>query len=377
MKKYGNILKWFFATVILSAITVIVVIKVFFPSFVLYNEALGILKSNYIDELDEKTLIENSIKGMALGIGDPYTSYYTVEEWEELKESNSGEMFGIGITVKQQEDNILVIGVEENTPAARAGIKVNDLIVEINKKSTDSITIEDAVKEIKNIEKELTLKIKRGKKTLTVKPDREKIVHQNVKSDIIDGVGYLKIVQFDLNVFEQFKSEYEKIQDKCDNLIIDVRDNPGGDYDQVVKIADYILPEATIIYLEDRNEKREYEYSDKECIDKKICIMINGNSASASEALTGALVDNNYAVSVGTKSYGKGTSQSLVTLSDGSGLYFTSAKYYTPSGKSIHGVGIKPTHVVRQSEKYKDTSTSEIPYNEDVQLQWAIENAFK
>jgi carboxyl-terminal processing protease len=208
----------------------------------------------------------------------------------------------------------------------------------------------------------------------TTKVTLENIKHiYNISSKILDqNIGYINIKMFDADIPKNFDEQVTILKDKgMKGLIIDLRNNPGGSYDQVVKIADTLLPEGIIVYTEEKNGTKKYEMSDKNEIGIPMTVLINGNSASASEVLAGALRDYKKATLVGTKSYGKGIVQSLISLPDGSGIKITIARYFTPLGECIQGIVINPDVKVEINEKYIKTSISQIPEGEDNQLNMA------
>ena len=204
---------------------------------------------------------------------------------------------------------------------------------------------------------------------------RKKIVAKlNIRSEMLENnIAYIKLKMFDENISKNFISQVNKLVDEgAKSLIIDVRDNPGGLYNEVVALADRILPRGTIVYTEDRNGKKEVESSDDTSLDIPIVVLTNGNSASASEILAGAIKDFKKGTLIGTKTFGKGLVQSTYGFDDGTGLKVTIARYFTPSGVCIHGEGIKPDIEIKLDDKYKDTSVSAVPREDDLQLQEAI-----
>ena len=203
---------------------------------------------------------------------------------------------------------------------------------------------------------------------------RKRIRASNIKSEILDGdIGYIRIVMFDSEIARYFKNDLNSMLEKgIKGLIIDLRDNPGGSFEQVVEIADSLLPAGTIVYTEDRDGRKEYRYSDRAYTDIPLVILINGNSASASEILAGAVRDHGRGMLVGTRTFGKGLVQELKLLGDGSGIKVTISRYFTPSGICIQGFGIKPDIEVGVYEEYRNLPVSQIPRDRDVQLRSAI-----
>jgi carboxyl-terminal processing protease len=205
---------------------------------------------------------------------------------------------------------------------------------------------------------------------------RKKIKIANIKSRMLeDNIGYIRIVKFDSEINRYFNEHLNKlISNGMKALVIDVRDNPGGYYDQVVAICDRLLPEGTIVYTEDKYKRQDVKKSDAKELGMPIAVLINGNSASASEILAGAIKDHKKGTLVGTKTFGKGLVQASSTLDDGSGLKVTIARYFTPSGVCIHGAGIMPDIEIDVPEEYKDSPISDIPPEKDIQLKAAVEN---
>jgi carboxyl-terminal processing protease len=203
---------------------------------------------------------------------------------------------------------------------------------------------------------------------------RKRIKVSNIKSEVLqDKIGYIKLTMFDSDINRYFESELKKLQDKgIKGLIIDLRDNPGGSYEQVVDIADRILPEGLIVYTEDRNKVKKEKHSDKTELDLPLVLLVNGNSASASEILAGAIKDHQKGTLVGTKTFGKGLVQELKLLPDGSGIKVTISRYFTPSGVCIQGIGIKPDIEVNVNDEYRNLPVSQIPRDKDIQLKTAI-----
>ena len=324
-----------------------------------FNEVREILKDEYYQELNQDKLVDDALTGMVDSIGDKYTAYLTKQEWDKRKEDFAGEYTGIGIFFNY--DSKYRVYVEEilaGSPAEKAGLKVGDILEEYNgtkiTKNTDMRELFDS-----NTTNQSTLKIFRPstKERFTKTITKEIIVEENATSKVIDGtIGYIKLFQFDDNIAADFKTNYEKLAKKQINrLIIDVRDNPGGSLSQVVEICDFLLPKCTIVSVKGRNSPEEFYYSDEKSISIPITVLINGNSASASEVLASALHDNNKATLVGEKSFGKGLVQNSVEFDDGSAIYYTEARYYTPKGVCIHGIGIQPDVKVSMSKDGKDT----------------------
>lgn len=345
-----------------------------------FNQVRNILKDDYYQDVDENKLIEGAVAGLAESLEDPYTVYFNKEQMRSFMEKSEGSYVGIGVTVNADEKGLLtVIEPGEDSPAAQAGMEKGDKIVKVDE--TDVTTISDENMVISMIKGKENTKVK-----ITVyRPaednykqfeiTRRRIKASNIKSEILDGnIGYIRLVMFDSEIAKYFKSDLDKLLKKgIKGLVIDLRDNPGGSYEQVVEIADTLLPEGTIVYTENREGKKEYKNSNKAYIDLPLAILTNGNSASASEILAGAVKDHARGTLVGTKTFGKGLVQELKILEDNSGIKVTISKYFTPSGVCIHGTGISPDIEVDVPDDYRRLPASQIPSAKDIQLQSATE----
>lgn len=346
-----------------------------------FNQVRSILEKSYYENVDENTLVEGAIAGMADSLKDPYTVYFTKEQMAMFTEEVAGSYVGIGVSISPVDKDGIVSIIEpfEGSPAKKAGVMQGDKIVKVDDK--DIIGLRD---------ENLVVKMIRGKEGTPVKltvyrPSegkyidfdivRKSIKIENIKSEVLPGnIGYIRLVKFDAEIANYFEQHLNKLLEKgITGLIIDVRDNPGGRYDQVVAIADRLLPKGTIVYTEDKNKKRRTEYSDDKELNLPLVVLVNGNSASASEILAGAVKDYNKGTLVGMKTFGKGLVQIDYPLGDGSGLKVTIARYFTPSGVCIQGIGILPNVEVQLPDKLKNMAVSQIPRNEDVQLQKAVE----
>lgn len=345
-----------------------------------FNQVRKILKDDYYQKVDENMLIEGAVSGLAESLKDPYTVYFTKDQMKAFMEKSEGSYVGIGVTVNTDTNGFLtVIEPFENSPAKQVGIKQGDKIVKVD--DTDVTAVRDEnmiismIKGTENTKVKITVYRPGEDKYLQFDIVRKRIKASNIKSEIMEGnIGYIKLVMFDSEIAKYFKNDLNKMLGKgIKGLIIDLRDNPGGSYEQVVEIADGLLPEGMIVYTEDRDGSKQVKLSNKAGLDLPLVILTNGNSASASEILAGAVKDNARGTLVGTKTFGKGLVQELRLLDDGSGIKVTISRYFTPSGVSIHGVGIKPDIEIDVSSEYKNLPVSQIPRNKDIQLQSAIE----
>lgn len=344
------------------------------------KEVESIIKKYYIEEVDEKKLVEGAVAGIAAAVGDPYTVYLNEKEFEDFKVQTEGSYAGIGVVVSvDPSDNLItVVAPFEDTPGEKAGILPGDKIIKVNGKEVYGENLEEAVSMMKGPKgTDVTITIMRDKQTepkeITI--TRDIIVLQTIKHKIVaDNIGYIRITMFDEKTDKDFESALnELLKQNIKGLIIDVRDNPGGLLSEVVRIADRLLPKGIIVYTEDRYKNRDTEYSDSNEIRLPIAVLVNGGSASASEILAGAIQDYGKGTLIGTKTFGKGLVQNLFPLADGkSAVKVTISKYYTPKGRCIQGEGIEPDIVVELPEELQ-MSISQIKEEDDIQLQKAIE----
>lgn len=313
-----------------------------------YNKMLGLeqlVKEDFYKDVSDESLVDGAIKGMFYGLDDPYSQYYTKEEFTKIKEQTTGAFVGIGVYLSPNEnDEITVISPIEGSPAQKAGILAGDKILKVNGTVVSAKDVDKAISMIKGKEgTKVELTIKRGEEILDVKVSREEIVTHTVSHEKLeDNIGYIKITSFNENTYDDFKIALNDLSN-ISGLIIDVRDNPGGLLDVCKNIVDTLIGEGTIVYTKDNKGNTEYLKSDKNKINVPIAVLTNESSASASEILTGAIVDNKAGISVGTTTFGKGLVQSLRELKDGTGYKLTTSQYYTPSGNYINEKGIKPT----------------------------------
>ena len=313
------------------------------------------LFSSFYTDADEDALITASEKGVFDGLNDPYSQYYTKDEFKNLLEMTSGSYVGIGVVVSPAEDGfITVVAPIEGTPAEKAGIKPDDRITKVDGVKYSADEMDKAIAVIKGEPgKPVVLTVLRDDApAFDVTIIREKIEIDSVRSEMMGDIGYLRISSFDERTSEEFDSNLEDLsRNDPKGLIIDLRDNPGGLLDQVKEVSDRILGEATIVYTKDKQGNESYLKSDaRNSFDLPLVVLVNENSASASEIFAGAIRDNDAGKLVGTTTYGKGLVQNVIPLKDGSGYKITVAQYFTPSGEYINEKGIEPDYVVEQSE---------------------------
>lgn len=302
----------------------------------------------YLDEVTDEQLLDGMYKGMVAALEDPFSEYYTVEELQKLLSDTSGVYYGIGayVSIDQTYNMTKVSGVIAGSPAEEAKLRANDIIYEIDGVSTYGMSLDEAVKLIKGDEgTETVLTIIRDGETLEVPLIRRKVESPTVNSEMLDqDMGYLQIVQFDDVTPGQFKLALDGLKEQgMKGLILDLRANPGGTLDGVVDIAGQILPEGLIVYTEDKEGKKNEYYSDgKGELQIPIVVLVDMNTASAAEILSGAIQDYEKGTIIGTTTYGKGIVQSVISLPDDSAVKITVSAYYTPKGRNIHKLGIEP-----------------------------------
>lgn len=333
------------------------------------------LIKNYDGEINDSIAAEGAIKGMVNSLGDPYTIYMNKDEYKKFKEQNSGEYMGIGVYVGVKNDKVTVISPIEDSPAYKAGIKSDDVIVAVNGQQVGN-DVDKATSLITGKEKEeITLTIKRaGKDTFDVKVKRDVIKTDSVKGEMIEkNIGYIQIKSFNANVTEDFKKEIEDLKSKgMKGLILDLRGNPGGYLKEAVGVASQFIPKGKLItYTVDKYDNRSEELSNGGIAEgMPLVVLVDKGSASASEVVTGALRDYNVATIIGTNTFGKGIVQAPVEFKDGSALKVTISKYYTPNGENIHKKGIKPDINVELS---KDVLGKQYNRSLDNQFKKALE----
>ncbi len=320
-------------------------------------EVYSLIRNNYVDEekTDPDELVQSAIKGMINSI-DPFSQYLDKQAYKDMSDDTKAEFGGLGIEISIKDEQLIVVAPFEGTPAYEAGIKAGDKIMQIDGESTKGIEIMDAVHKLRGTPgTKVTISIQRGQnpnwKDYTI--TRAIIKIETVRSAILeDNVGYIRIVEFMGDAADKVKTALNDFKkSKIEKLVIDLRDNPGGLLDASIKIAEYFLPKGNmIVYTEGRNKDKRIEFKSENnpLFKGSIVVLINKGSASASEILAGALQDNKKAIVVGTASFGKGSVQTIIPLSDNSALRLTTAQYMTPNGKKIHGVGIEPDIILEE-----------------------------
>lgn len=372
-----------------------------------FAEVLSLIKKNYVEETKTKDLVAGAVKGMINSL-DPHSGYLSPDAFKELKVETKGEFGGIGIQIGLKDSLLTVIAPIEDTPAYKAGIKAGDKILKIAGESTKDMGLNDAVTKMrgpKGTSIILTIIREGWKQTKDFTIVRDIIKIKSVKAKmIIDGIGYIKLTQFQESTSSDLAAALERLKKEgMTSLILDLRNDPGGLLNSAVEVSEQFLPKGKlVVYIKGRSgEKTEYITENANpYTEMPMVVLVNQGSASASEIVAGALKDWGRAVIVGVQTFGKGSVQSLIPLSDGSGLRLTTAKYYTPKGTSIQGVGITPDIVVKIEAKNgkeltvirekdlerhlkneqskedvseKETAPFEVDEKEDTQLQRAID----
>ncbi len=329
-----------------------------------------LLNDRYLYDMDEEAMAESAIKAYVAAAGDEYTEYYTPEEMESFTMYTTGNYVGIGIYMTADlENNTITVSLPiKNGPAEKAGIKTGDIISKVDGVSYDASQLSEMADTIKGEEgTEVELELIRDGETLCYTITRANVEMYPIEGTVLeDNIGYIELESFDEGSAEQFKEAFEDIETQgITSLIIDLRYNGGGIVDEALEIADYILDkDSSILITVDKNGDEEVEKaSSNPIINMPIVVLVNGDTASASEILAGALQDYKKAIIVGETTYGKGVIQELYTLSDGSGLKITIKEYYTPNRNKINKVGIIPTYEIENDETT----------NKDEQLQKAID----
>ena len=337
-----------------------------------------VLEQYYLNDVDEQEAREGAIHGYVEALGDPYTEYIPKDEMEDYTINLMGNYVGIGIYMAANTENntIQVIMPIKGSPAEEAGILPGDIITSINGIEYKGENIDVAAEFIKGEEGSVvTIGILRGQEVKTLDITRRKVITNPVESEKLENdIGYIQITSFDEDTGESFKTKFVELQNQgIKSLIIDLRNNGGGLVDAALEIADCIVPKGKeLLITVDKDQNEDIEKAEQDIlIDMPVVVLVNENSASASEILAGALKDLNEATIVGTTTYGKGVIQQFLTLRDGSGLKVTTHEYYTPNRNKINGIGIEPNEVVELPETVE--SSLYVEDDEDTQLQRAID----
>lgn len=340
----------------------------------LFGEVMERAKTSYVEEVDDKKLIESAINGMLVSL-DPHSSYLDAQSYKYMNEQTKGKFGGLGIEVTMENGVVKIVSPIDDTPAAKAGLKPGDYITNIDGEQVIGMSLNDAVDKMRGkVGSKVKLTIRRvGEKPFEVTLKREELKIQSVKNDIKSGdVAYIRITSFsgdtDKMVEKAIKQAKKELKGNIKGVVLDVRNNPGGLLDQAVNISDLFLDKGEIVSTRSRNEEDTVRYTAKEgdiTDGLPIVVMINDGSASASEILAGALQDHKRAIILGEKSFGKGSVQTVVPLGKYGAMRLTTARYYTPSGRSIQATGIIPdveVHPAKVEEYINNYGLSEAEY---------------
>lgn len=336
-----------------------------------------LIDQEYLGEVDNDEMAEGVYAGLVYGLGDVYSRYYTADEYAQETASTDGAYAGIGVSIqKNKNGGVQIAECYEGGPGADAGLQTGDVITAINDTDVTDMELSDVVSMIReNKDKTIVLTVLRENEDSSreISVDVTDVELPSVSGEMIDeSTGYIQITQFTGVTPQQYKDTFAELKDKgMERLVIDLRDNPGGLLTSVCDILREILPEGLIVYTEDKYGNREEETCDgKNKLDMPLAVLVNENSASASEIFAGAVQDHGVGTIVGTTTYGKGVVQELRQLSDGSAVKLTVSNYYTPNGNSINKVGIKPDVEVKLASVL--LNKDEITHEEDNQLQKAL-----
>ena len=339
----------------------------------------NVIDTNYLEEKDEDALAEGMYAGLLYGLNDPYSCYYTAEEYEKQNTETEGSYVGIGVAMQKNPDGgVKIAECYEGGSAYKAGIKVNDIISAIDGKDITDWEMEEVADYIKNQKADavsLTVHREGVEEALEISVNIADVELPSVYGEMLDErTGYIEITEFKGVTFEQYKETFERLKKQgMEKLVIDLRDNPGGLLSSVCDVLGQILPEGLIVYTEDKyGNKMEETCDGKHPLNMPLAVLVNEGSASASEIFAGAVQDYGVGTIVGTTTFGKGVVQAVYPMSDGSAVKLTVSKYYTPKGKNIHGEGIEPDISVKMDpELFNQT---EITMEEDNQLQAALDS---
>jgi len=347
-----------------------------------FSQVLHLIEDNYVEQKDRENLLLGAIEGMLRKL-DPHSSYVSLEDLRMMQEDFSGEFGGIGIQIGMRDNQLVVIAPIEDTPAHEAGLEPGDMILEVNSKSTQGMSLTEAVRLIrgpKGEPVELTILSADQNKPRKVEIIRDTIpVHSVRIQELEAGYVQLRITDFKSNTTDDLRKEIRKYRSGQDlkGIILDLRNNPGGLLDQAVSVSDVFLDQGLIVYTQgrDKEQRKDFKASRRsEDVDTPMIVLINAGSASASEIVAGALQDNNRALILGENTFGKGSVQSIIPLSDGSAIKLTIALYYTPGGRTIQAEGIAPDLRIPFLKKAAREDESEHPALRESGLQMHLKS---
>ena len=335
------------------------------------KEQIGL---EYYQDVDNTTLIDGAIKGMFDSLGDPYSTYFTSEEFSKYMEMATGVYEGIGVVVTEDEQGVTyVIAPQKGTPAEAAGIKTGDKIIKVDGEDVTTIGSDAVVAKVKGpADTTVNITIARGEEIIEMSLVRKTIEARTVESRVIGDKGYIQISEFTDKTADDFETQLgELLAQNITGLVIDLRSNPGGGVQEAVEIADRILGETMVVYTVDKNgNKTEYTSDGTEQLNLPMVALVDGGSASSAEILAGAFQDTGAAQLIGTKTFGKGIVQEIISLTDGGGFKVTNSEYFTPNGNNIHEKGLEPNVVIEATDFMKNNLFTD---EEDVQLQKALQ----
>ena len=343
----------------------------------------SMVKSDFLFSIDDTKTADGIYKGYMEGLDDPYSVYYTADEYKSLMESTSGSYSGIGVMVQQDKSTgvVTVVKVFENSPGAQAGMQAGDIIYKIDDKEVTGEDLNTIVTYIKG-ETGTTVNIQvyrtEAPDYITLTVERRNIEVPTITHKMMDNqIGYIQVTEFDNVTADQYKAAIDDLTNQgMKGMVVDIRDNPGGVLDTVVDMLDRMLPEGKIVYTEDKNGEGDVYTSDAaNQFTLPLAVLVNENSASASEIFAGAIKDYGTGTIIGKTTYGKGIVQSVRALPDGTAIKLTISRYFTPNGTCIHEVGVTPDIEVDIPDEYKKNAT--LTYEQDTQLQAAVANVLE
>jgi len=350
-----------------------------------FVRVMEMIKQGYVEPVDDKKLLDDALRGMLAGL-DPHSAYMAGEEYTSFETSIKGEFGGLGIEVQMQDGLVRVISPIDDTPAAKAGIQPGDFIVKIDDTPVKGLSLTDAVSKMRGTPgSKIVLTVARegatGPMIFDLKRDNIKLV--SVRSRMLEPqFGYVRISSFNQKTGESFENEIKKlIKDAKDKplkgLVLDMRNNPGGALDEAIRVSDALLDKGPIVSVRSReaDENREFDAHSGDLLEgKPVIVLINGGSASAAEIVAGALQDQKRAILLGTKSFGKGSVQTIMRLTDESAIKLTTARYYTPAGRSIQAEGIDPDVIVKPLKVTKDENAPDFEAIKEADLKGSLVN---
>jgi len=351
-----------------------------------FSDIFARIKSDYVEDVDDKTLLENAIRGMLSGL-DPHSTYLNPDEYNELKIGTTGKFGGLGIQVGMEDGFVKVISPIDDTPAYRAGLEAGDLIIRLNEKSVKGMTLNEAVKIMRGepgTDIKLTVIREGSDKPLPFTVTRDIISVKSVKSRILEpDYGYIRISNFQSQTARDLVNEISKLKKEnkkeLKGLVLDLRNNPGGVLNAAADVSDAFINEGKLVFTKGRIDNSDFEFNAKPgdiMNGLPLVVLINGGSASASEIVAGALQDHKRAVIMGSKSFGKGSVQTIQELRSGGAVKITTARYFTPSGRSIQGEGITPDIILDRYE-VKDSNDVSALRIKEADLNGSISNPTK